>query len=172
MHYYVSILNFKSPFNLNMSYNVVTDPSGALLPDINEIMYRNSSVDLIPVYTNTYQLRNNVGKVVADNFYPFISPVAFTPSYPYLTRDASNNIYTTNTTSDAVLKLVNNTFVSLSITLPSSVFATMIKPRGIAFDSSVVLYIAASTNISFPTPIYPYVTPVTSRVYKVKFTDT
>ena len=155
-----------------MSYSVVTDPSGALLPDINKIMYRNSSVDFTPVYTNTYQLRNNVGEVVADNFYPFISPVSFNSRKGYLTRDASNNIYTTNTTSDAVLKLVNNTFVSLSITLPTSVFTTMIEPRGIAFDSSGILYIAASTNISFPTPIYPYVTPVTSRVYKVKFTDT
>ena len=75
-----------------MSYSVVTDPSGALLPDINKIMYRNSSVDFTPVYTNTYQLRNNVGEVVADNFYPFISPVSFNSRKGYLTRDASNNI--------------------------------------------------------------------------------
>ena len=103
----------------DVSYNVITDPVGALLPDINELFYRNSSVDLIPVYTHTYQLRNSVGKVVADNMYPFKSPVAYTPlnSVPYLARDASNNIYTTTGQpfSSAVFKLVNSAFLALDI---------------------------------------------------------
>lgn len=156
-----------------MSYEVTTTPSGALLPDINKIMYRNQSVDFTPVYTETYQLRNNVGKVVADNFYPFISPVTFNSGVAYLTRDASNNIYTTNPNiSDVVLKLVNNSFVSLQIALPLTIFDLNLQARGIAFDSTGVLYITASTNITYPPYIYPYVPPVTSRVYKVKFTDT
>jgi streptogramin lyase len=159
-----------------MSYSVITDPSGALLPDINEIFYRNSSVDFIPVYTHTYQLRNSVGKVVADNMYPFKSPVAFTPRYPYLARDALNNIYTTTGNfigGSAVLKLVNNAFIALDIVIPNTIFSLpKLSPRGIAFDSSGVLYITASGNTTFPSPTYPYVSPVSSKVYKVKFTDT
>jgi len=161
----------------DVSYNVITDPSGALLPDINEIFYRNSSVDLIPVYTHTYQLRNNVGKVVADNMYPFKSPVAYTPrgSVPYLTRDASNNIYTTtgSATGSAVFKLVNNAFVALDIIIPNTFFSIpQLLPRGIAFDSSGILYISASGTDVFPPVSYPYISPVYSKVFKVKFTDT
>jgi sugar lactone lactonase YvrE len=153
-----------------MSYSVITDPSGALLQDINEIMYRNTSVDLIPVYTHTYQLRDSVGNVVADNFYPFNSPVRYESIDSYLTRDASNNIYaTTGSANDAVVKLVNNNMVSLNIALPSSGFLGIILPRGIAFDSSGILYITLSSNITFPDFTYPYVVPVTSKVYKVKF---
>jgi len=161
----------------DVSYNVITDPSGALLPDINEIFYRNSSVDLVPVYTHTYQLRNSVGEVVADNMYPFKSPVAYTPrnSVPYLARDASNNIYTTtgNATSSAVFKLVNNVLVALDIIIPNTFFSfPQLLPRGIAFDSSGILYITASGIASFPLPAYPYISPVYSKVFKVKFTDT
>ena len=156
-----------------MSYSVATDPSGALLQDINEIMYRNTSVDLIPVYTHTYQLRNSVGKVVADDFYPFKSPVNYESVDSYLTRDAANNIYATTLFSDnAVLKLVNNNMVSLNIAIPFSIFGGLYIPRGIAFDSSGILYITLSLNITFPPIIYPFVVPVTSKVYKVKFTDT
>ena len=161
----------------DVSYNVITDPVGALLPDINELFYRNSSVDLIPVYTHTYQLRNSVGKVVADNMYPFKSPVAYTPlnSVPYLARDASNNIYTTTGQpfSTAVFKLVNNAFVALDIIIPNTFFSfPSLRPRGIAFDSSGILYISTSGTGDFPLPAYPYISPVYSKVFKVKFTDT
>lgn len=159
----------------DVSYNVITDPSGALLQDIDKIMYRNTSVNLIPVYTYTYQLRDSVGNVVADNFYPFKSPVAYTPRFPYLARDASNNIYTTTGSSlgSAVFKLVNSAFVALDIIIPNTFFSfPQLSPRGIAFDSSGVLYITASGTGNFPEPAYPYISPVYSKVFKVIFTDT
>jgi len=129
------------------------------------------------VYTHTYQLRNSVGKVVADNMYPFKSPVAYTPldSVPYLARDASNNIYTTTgqAFSTAVFKLVNNAFVALDIIIPNTFFSfPSLRPRGIAFDSSGILYISTSGTGDFPLPAYPYISPVYSKVFKVKFTDT
>ena len=69
-----------------MSDIVITDPSGALLQNINYINYRNTSVDLIPVYNKTYQLRNSVGKVVADSgevcrrIGPSVSSIRCSPS--------------------------------------------------------------------------------------------
>jgi DNA-binding beta-propeller fold protein YncE len=154
-----------------MSYNVITDPSGALLPDINYINYRNTSIALIPEYDKTYQLRNSVGKVVADNFYPFIPPSTFSTPNPYLTRDASNNIYVTKidgstANSSTVAVLVNNTFVNLDFTIPNSAFTYY--PRGIAFDSSGVLYITTSLSRDEDYPISSIYE--TSIVYKVKFT--
>jgi DNA-binding beta-propeller fold protein YncE len=158
-------------FILKMSSSVKTDPSGALLPDINYINYRNTSVDLIPVYDKTYQLRNSVGKVVADNFYPFIPPSTFSTSNPYLTRDASNNIYVTKIDGNAannstVAVLVNNTFVNLNFTIPNNAFTYY--PRGIAFDASGILYITTSLSRDSNYPIT--LNYETSIVYKVKFT--
>ena len=150
---------------------VITDPSGALLQDINYINYRNTSVDLIPEYNKTYQLRNSVGKVVADNFYPFIPPSTFSTSNPYLTRDASNNIYVTKTDGDTansstVAVLINNTFVNLNFTIPNNAFSYY--PRGIAFDSSGILYITTSLSRDANYPISLIYN--SSIVYKVKFT--
>ncbi len=154
-----------------MSYSVTIDPSGALLPDIDYINYRNTSVALIPEYNKTYQLRNSVGKVVADNFYPFIPPSTFSTPNPYLTRDASNNIYVTKTdgataNSNTVAVLVNNTFVNLDFTIPNNAFAYY--PRGIAFDSNGILYITTSLSRDVNYPIS--LMYETSIVYKVNIT--
>ena len=154
-----------------MSDIVITDPSGALLQNINYINYRNTSVDLIPVYNKTYQLRNSVGKVVADNFYPFKPPSTFSTPNPYLARDASNNIYVTkidgtSTNSGTVAVLINNTFVNLDFTIPNNAFSYY--PRGIAFDSSGILYITTSLSRDANYPIS--LVYESSIVYKVKFT--
>jgi DNA-binding beta-propeller fold protein YncE len=154
-----------------MSDIVITDPSGAILQNIGYINYRNTSVDLIPVYNKTYQIRNSVGKVVADNFYPFKPPSTFSTPNPYLARDASNNIYVTKidgTTgnSGTVAILINNTFVNLDFTIPNNAFSYY--PRGIAFDSSGILYITTSLSRDANYPIS--LIYETSIVYKVKFT--
>ena len=93
----------------DVSYNVVTDPIGVLLQDISGIVYTNYDVAYIPVYSETYQLRNSVGKVVADNMYPYVSPTGFLNPHPYLAHDSSNNIYVTK--SNTVAKIINNVLV-------------------------------------------------------------
>ena len=146
-----------------MSYNVLTDPSGALLQDISGIVYTNYNVNYIPDYNKTYQLRNSVGKVVADNFYPFISPTAYTTPHPYLAHDTSNNIYITKQATtqgfNTVAKIVNNTLVDLNFTLSLIVSAPCI--NGITFDSSGALYITTSENT--PNGF--------SRIFKVELND-
>ncbi len=100
-----------------MSYSVITDPSGALLQDISSVIYRSTNVNLIPEYNKTYQLRNSVGKVVADNFYPYVKPVTFQTPRPYFTRDASDNVYVTKESSGNLLKvgkIVNNNLIDLN----------------------------------------------------------
>ena len=132
----------------DISYNVITDPSGALLQDISGIVYTNYDVNYIPNYIKTYQLRNSVGKVVADNFYPFTSPTPFVTPRPYLARDASNNVYVTKQASgnftNKVAKIVNNALVDLNFTINEAISASFI--QGIAFDSSGILYITTSGN--------------------------
>ena len=119
-----------------MSYSVITDPSGVLLPDINKIIYRNADLDLSPTYDYTYQLRNSIGEVVADEFYPFSFPISTTLSSVtlYLTRDASNTIYGANyDIAPYYVKIVNSNLISANV--PSYV-------RGAsgAFDPSGVFY--------------------------------
>jgi sugar lactone lactonase YvrE len=130
----------------DVSYNVITDPSGALLQDISGIVYTNYDVNYIPNYIKTYQLRNSVGKVVADNFYPFTSPTPLVTRHPYLARDASNNVYVTKQASgnfaNKVAKIVNNALVDLNFTIDEAISARFI--QGIAFDSSGILYITTS----------------------------
>lgn len=159
-----------------MSYNVITDPSGALLQDINAIIYKNTSVAFIPAYDETYQLRNSVGKVVADIFFPFVISSEFKTPQPYLARDASNNIYVTksggylagDSATKSVAKLVGNAFIDLNFIIPIDPLLGAFFPRGIAFDSSGILYITTSTQY---TP--PFTSPIIhSKVFKVKFTDT
>jgi DNA-binding beta-propeller fold protein YncE len=158
LHYYVSILNFKSSYILNMSYSVITDPSGALLPDINNITYRNYNLDLSPTYDYTYQLRNSVGKVVANEFYPFSFPISTTLSSVtlYLTRDASNIIYGANyDIAPYYVKIVNSNLISANV--PSYV-------RGAsgAFDPSGVFY----------TPSFqPGLIVQLTRMFKTKFLE-
>ena len=113
-----------------MSYSVVTNPSGTLLQDISDIVYTNYDVNYIPVYTQTYQLRNSVGKDVADNMYPYVAPTEYIATSPYLARDTSNNIYTADPTY-GVSKIVNNNLVGVGSVIPAF---------GIAFDSSGILY--------------------------------
>ena len=131
-----------------MSYNVTTTPSGALLQDISSLTYTNSDVNYIPNYIKTYQLRNSVGKVVADNFYPFTSPTPFETPRPYLARDASNNVYVTKQTSgnftNKVAKIVNDALVDLNFTINEAISARFV--QGIAFDSTGILYITTSGN--------------------------
>jgi DNA-binding beta-propeller fold protein YncE len=130
-----------------MSYNVITDPSGALLQDISGIIYTNYNVDYIPKYFFTYQLRNSVGKVVADNMYPFKSPTSYNTNLPYLARDSSNNIYVTKQSNvlgfNTVAKIVNNSLVDLNFTL-SLLSAPYI--NGIGVDLSGVLYMTTSNQ--------------------------
>lgn len=157
-----------------MSYSVITDPSGALLQDIDEIIYKNTSAALIPVYDETYQLRDSVGNVVADNFYPYISPSSFTTIHPYLTKDASNNIYVTlngGINSNAVAVIVNNNTIRLEFVLPTTIGSPILYPRGIAFDSTGVLYITASNNI-VSLPPSSSVSVLTSKIYKVSSPNT
>ena len=123
-----------------MSYKVVTDPSGALLQDISGIIYTNYDVSYIALYNKTYELRNSVGKVVADKFYYYTSTESFETPLPYLARDASNNIYVQKNLS--VAKIVNNVLVDLNFTLSVDFEYIM----GIAFDPSGFLYITTSTN--------------------------
>ena len=119
-----------------MSYSVITDPSGVLLPDINKIIYRNAELDLSPTYDLTYQLRNSIGEVVANEFYPFSFPISTTLSSVtlYLTRDASNTIYGANyDIAPYYVKIVNSNLITANV--PSYV-------RGAsgAFDSSGIFY--------------------------------
>ena len=119
-----------------MSYRVITDPSGALLPDINNITYRNYNLDLSPTYDYTYQLRNSVGGVVANEFYPFSFPVSTSLSSTtlYLTRNSSNTIYGANySAAPYYVKIVNSNLISADI--PSYV-----RGASCAFDSSGILY--------------------------------
>ena len=146
-----------------MSYKVITDPSGALLQDISSLTYTNYDVNYIPNYIKTYQLRNSVGKVVANNFYPFVSPTAYTTPHPYLAHDASNNVYITKQSTtlgfNTVAKIVNNALVDLNFTLSLIVSAPCI--NGITFDSSGALYITTSSNTSSGY----------SRIFKVELND-
>jgi DNA-binding beta-propeller fold protein YncE len=153
-----------------MSYNVITDPSGALLPNINNLDYKYTDVSVVPKYNATYQLRNSTGQIVADDFYPYISPsTGFGTPQPYLARDKLNNIYVTIDNSGffsssvyTVAKLINNQFINLNFEIPESDDFTF-HPRGIAFDSSGILYITTSTDYD--------ILSIHSRVYKVKITN-
>ncbi len=148
-----------------MSYSVITDPSGALLQDISGIIYTNYNVDYIPKYYNTYQLRNSVGKVVADNFYQFKSPISYNTNLPYLARDSFNNVYITKQSNvsgfNTVAKIVNNTIVDLTFTLTINLSAPYI--NGIAFDSSGVLYITTSDQGQYGASY--------SRIFRVEVND-
>ena len=55
-----------------MSYTVSTDPSGNRLDLLNSIVYTNNN--LKPIHNFTYQLRNNNGITVSDNFAPYSAP--------------------------------------------------------------------------------------------------
>jgi len=130
-----------------MSYKVITDPSGALLEDISGIIYTNYDVSYIPAYSHTYQLRNSVGKIVANNMDPFSSPTSFGTQLPYLAHDATNNVYVTKQNnafnSNTVAKIVNNQLVDLNFTLG---YTSELYINGIAFDSSGGLYITTSNH--------------------------
>jgi DNA-binding beta-propeller fold protein YncE len=147
-----------------MSYKVLTDPSGALLQDISGIIYRNYDVNYIPLYNKTYQLRNSVGKVVADNFNYYNSADSFSTPFPYLARDASNNIYVpqnnTSFSGNSVAKIVNNQLVDLNITLNSPGGLSI---QGMAFDSNGFLYITSSYTEGVTPPNTKY-----SIIYKVE----
>ena len=147
-----------------MSYNVIVDPSGALLPDIDNIRYRSTNINFITEYDSIYQLRNSVGKVVADNFYPYVNPIAFQTPRPYFARDASNNVYVTKETSNNILKvgkIVDNNLVDLNFTIPGGTTLNPYTMSGLAIDSSGFLYVTTTSYISTAYPNN------SSQIYKV-----
>jgi hypothetical protein len=130
----------------DVSYNVITDPSGALLQDISGVFYTNYDVAYIPKYNVTYQLRNSVGTVVADNMDPYSAPTEYNTPKPYLARDASNNIYATKPVfqSGTIAEIVDNTLVNLNFVMDPFISAAFM--QSIAFDSSGILYVISSTD--------------------------
>jgi DNA-binding beta-propeller fold protein YncE len=149
-----------------MSYSVITDPSGALLQDIDNISYRSTYANLIPRYDSTYQLRNSVGKVVADNFYPYVLPMIYETERPYFTRDADDNVYVTKeqyaTRILKVGKIVNNNLIDLNFTIPND-RSKPVYMSGLAFDSNGFLYVTTTSvrDAQFSN------TNSTSQIYKV-----
>ena len=150
-----------------MSYSVITSPSGALLQDISGIIYRSTNVNLIPRYDSTYQLRNSIGKVVADNFYPYVKPIGYETPRPYFTRDAANNVYVTKEQYASGLlkvgKIVNNYLIDLNFTIPNNTYPKYTM-TGLAFDSNGFLYITTTSNVDAQFP------NSTSKIYKVNLT--
>ena len=39
-------------------YTIVTDPSGGLLQELNEVIYQNYDTNYMPTFKNTYKLTN------------------------------------------------------------------------------------------------------------------
>ena len=53
------------------TYISSTDPSGALLPDIQQLLYTNFDPSYIPIFGNTYLLKDFQSEVVSDYFRPY-----------------------------------------------------------------------------------------------------
>lgn len=147
-----------------MSYTVSTDPSGNRLDLLNSIVYTNNN--LKPIHNFTYQLRNNNGITVSDNFAPYSAPRGL-PRPNFLRANYKNRLYIADYVGYiCTLNPLTNTLVSIPIQ-QKTLLTT--HPYGMAFDSSGILYISTEFTkvVSYDpsTNITTYVN--SSTIYKI-----
>lgn len=145
-------------------YITSTDPSGALLPDINQVIYTNYNFpDYMPTYNQSYILRDFQSNATSDYFRPFIGDGSIEWPAP-VAVDPSNNLYVGTVALSNFISRVDGQFISNVFPLFQDT------PTGIAFDASGVCYVTtASSNISYETQSYIFPQVFSSKILKIDF---
>ena len=143
------------------TYISETDPSGALLPDINEVLYTNFDLSYIPQYGDTYLLKDYQSNVVSDYFRPYTGDGSLEWPAP-LAFDASNNLYVCTIALANFISRVDGEFITNVFPLNTDT------PSGIAFDKDNILYITiANSNVSFERQEFIWPQVWTSKILKL-----
>ena len=69
-------------------YSIVTDVSGALLQNLDGVVYQNYDPSYMPVYGQSYKLTNYNQTTIADTFVPYASSTEITDVDDYMTVDS------------------------------------------------------------------------------------
>lgn len=145
-------------------YITSTDPSGALLPDINQVIYTNYNFpDYMPTYNQTYILRDFQSNATSDYFRPFIGDGSIEWPAP-VAVDPSNNLYVGTVALSNFISRVDGQFISNIFPLFQDT------PTGIVFDASGICYVTTATsNISYETQSYIFPQVFSSKILKIDF---
>jgi len=133
-------------------YTIVVDPSGALLQDLDEVLYQNYNTSYMPVYGQSYKLTNYNQTTIANKFIPYASSSRLSDIQDYMTFDASNTLYITdrNTSKPTIQVFIsndnNNTGRFADIGYFFGSFPNQQFPYGIAFDASGILYVTMNNS--------------------------
>ncbi len=137
-------------------YTIVTDPSGGLLQELNEVIYQNYDTNYMPTFNNTYKLTNISQTTIAKNFIPYSSTSSLRDVQDYMVFDASDVLYITNRGGniasidvfilDGTSATENGRFQNIGYT-----FEMFHCPYGIAFDASGILYVTMNDRRQWST---------------------
>ena len=143
------------------TYISETDPSGALLQDINESLYTNFDLSYIPQYGSTYLLKDFQSDVVSDYFRPYIGDGSL--EWPgAIAFDASNKLYVASNALANFISLVEGEFITNVYKLFTD------SPTGLAFNKDNVLYITiANSNVGSETQDFVWPEIWTSKILKL-----
>jgi sugar lactone lactonase YvrE len=133
-------------------YSVFTDVSGALLQNLDGVVYQNYDVNYMPVYGKSYKLTNYNQTTTANTFVPYASSTEIYEIDSYMTFNASNTLYMTdrNYTSPSIQVYIEPSgnigigrFANIGY-----VFGDYLSPYpyGIAFDATGILYVTMNDN--------------------------
>lgn len=133
-------------------YNVFTDVSGALLQNLDSVVYQNYDLSYIPVYGKRYKLTNYNQTTIANTFIPYASSPLINNSYNYMKFNASNTLYITNRN---ILKPSIQYYIEPANNIGIGRFndigydfgdGNSPYPYGIAFDATGILYVTMNNQ--------------------------
>ena len=134
------------------NYSIFTDVSGALLQNLDSVVYQNYDPSYIPVYGSRYKLTNYNQTIIANTFIPYASSPLINDQYDYMKFNASNTLYITSrnylkSSIQYYIEPVNNIGIGRFADIGYN-FGDYNQPYpyGIAFDPTGILYVTMNNN--------------------------
>jgi hypothetical protein len=134
------------------SYSVFTDVSGALLQNLDSVVYQNYDPSYMPVYGQSYKLTNYNQNTIANTFIPYASSPLINDKYDYMKFNASNTLYITNRNTfkpsiQYYIEPADNIGIGRFVDIGYN-FGDFNNPYpyGIAFDATGILYVTMNNQ--------------------------
>ena len=133
-------------------YSIVTDVSGALLQNLDGVVYQNYDPSYMPVYGQSYKLTNYNQTTIANKFVPYASSPSINNPEDYMTFNSSNTLYITNRNykKPSILYYIEpvgnigiGRFADIGYNFGDY---TDPYPYGIAFDAAGILYMTMNND--------------------------
>ena len=93
------------------TYISSTDPSGALLPDLQQLLYTNFDPSYIPIFGNTYLLKDFQSEVVSEYFRPYQGDGGLEWPPPLAVDNSNNLVFFDQLGQDGIISSTNENLI-------------------------------------------------------------